>query len=280
MTDIYFFLSFILIEITMRSNKIDTIKFTIYELINKIVNTMKTDTRGSKPKYDNKLFIYAFIKRLTSGNSWKELENEFKISDTHLNRVFIAWCDNNIFRKAHELFLKTYKCYIDNDEVYIDSTILLNKYGYRDTTGINTYEAKKHRSNKLSCIVSKNGIPLGIKLTNSQTHDIKILLDTLPQKTYFSTLIGDKGYISKSIKQKLKRNRKINLITEYRKNQKEKQPIDTKSRITIEHFNSLIKQYRCINTRYDKNIETYEGIIYLGCLYRSFNIVFNIFYNL
>lgn len=46
--------------------------------------------------------------------------------------------------------------------------------------------------------------------------------------------------------------------------------MDTKSRITIEHFNSLIKQYRGINTRYDKYIETYEGIIYLGCLYRSY----------
>ncbi len=186
----------------------------------------------------------------------------------------------NVFKDVFELFLKQYKCYIENDEAFIDSTILINKFGYRDTTGINTYEARKHRSNKLSCIVSKNGIPLGIKLTNSQVHDVKLLLDTLPKKTYFTTLIGDKGYISKKLKAKLKRNRRINLITGYRKNQKEKQNIDTKSRITIEHFNSLLKQNRGINIRYDKNIEPYEGLIYLGCIYRGLQVVFKFLYDL
>ena len=82
----------------------------------------------------------------------------------------------NVFKDVFELFIKQYKCYIDNDEAYIDSTILINKYGYRDTTGINTYEARKHRSNKLSCIISKNGIPLGIKLGAGNIHDIKLLI--------------------------------------------------------------------------------------------------------
>jgi len=36
----------------------------------------------------------------------------------------------------------------------------------------------------------------------------------------FTKLIGDKGYISDSIKKQLKRNRRIELITNYRKNQK------------------------------------------------------------
>jgi hypothetical protein len=88
--------------------------------------------------------------------------------------------------------LQKYKCYIDHDEVYIDSTILLNKYGFRNTTGINTYEVKKHGSNKLSYIVSKNGIPLEIKLANLQVHDIKLLMDTLPKRIIFTSLIGDK----------------------------------------------------------------------------------------
>ena len=98
---------------------------------------------------------------------------------------------------------------IDNDEVYIDSSITINKYGYKNTTGMNTYEARKHRSNKISCIVSKNGIPLGIKITNSQIHDIKILYDTLPKRTLFTKLIGDNGYISNGIK------KRIELITNY-----------------------------------------------------------------
>jgi hypothetical protein len=236
------------------------------------------DSRGCKIKYNRCLFVNAFIKRLKTGNTWVNLQNEFKISKTHLHRIFTSWSDNNVFENVYNTFLKNNKCYIDNDEVYIDSSIIINKYGYKNTTGINTYEARKHRSNKISCIVSKNGFPLGIKVTNSQIHDIKILYDTLPKKTFFTKLIGDKGYISENIKKKLQRNRKINLITNYRKNQKKKQNINISSRITIEHFNCLIKQNKIINIRYDKSIESYENMVYLGCLYRSLQIVFNILY--
>ena len=129
-------------------------------------------------------------------------------------------------------------------------------------------------------MVSKNGIPLGIKLTDSRIHDIKLLLETLPKKTYFTTLIADKAYISKSLKKHLKRNRRINLITEARINQRERNPIDVSSRITIEHFNSLLKQNKAINTRYDKNIRAYEAIIYLGCVSRGLNVIFKFLYDL
>ena len=100
------------------------------------------------------------------------------------------------------------------------------------------------------------------------------------KRTIFTKLYGDKAYISKNLKYKLKRNRNIELITEYRSNQLKKQKIDTKPRITIEHFNSLIKQNRIINVRYDKNIEPYESMVYLGCLYRGLQIVFKFLYNL
>lgn len=264
----------------MHTKKELEIQNAIYDLTMIVIGKLKINSQGFQKIYHDSIYINAFITRLKTGSTWKQLEYQFKISDTHLNRIFNLWCDMNVFKDVFELFLKQYKCYIENEEAFIDSTILINKFGYRDTTGINTYEARKHRSNKLSCIVSKNGIPLGIKLTNSQVHDVKLLLDTLPKKTYFTTLIGDKGYISKKLKAKLKRNRRINLITGYRKNQKEKQNIDTKSRITIEHFNSLLKQNRGINIRYDKNIEPYEGLIYLGCIYRGLQVVFKFLYDL
>jgi len=259
-----------------RNNAIDNV---ISDLFIKVLKHKKNNC-GHKPIYDNKIFIKAFIKRLRTSNTWKLLEDEFKISDTHLNRKYLEWCSRNIFKKVFNLFLKEYKCYIDFDEVYIDSTILLNKYGYRHTTGINRYEAKKHRSNKLSCLVSKNGIPLGIKLSNSSVHDIKLLLDTLPKRTYFTTLIGDKAYISKDYKKYLKRNRRIDMITETRKNQKKQVKVDIKSRIAIEHFNSLLKQNKAINTRYDKDIRAYEAIIYLGCVSRGLNVIFKFLYDL
>ena len=262
-------------------NKNDIITTLDNLIINQVIKLKKNmDSRGTKNIYKYSMFIKAFFKRLKTGNTWENISNEFKISKTHLHRVFNIWCDANIFKNAYTQFLKQYNCYIDQDEVYIDTSIIINKYGYKNTTGYNSYEAKKHRSNKISCIVSKNGIPLSIKITNSQIHDIKILYDTLPKRTIFTKLYGDKAYISKNLKYKLKRNRNIELITEYRCNQLKKQKIDTKPRITIEHFNSLIKQNRIINVRYDKNIEPYESMVYLGCLYRGLQIVFKFLYNL
>jgi len=55
---------------------------------------------------------------------------------------------------------------------------------------------KKHRTCKLSIITSKNGIPLGVTLTNTLVHDVKIILNTLPKNILFNKLCGDKGYIT------------------------------------------------------------------------------------
>ena len=41
---------------------------------------------------------------------------------------------------------------------------------------MNTYESKKHKSNKLSIIASKNGIPLGIHIDTGNIHDLKMLM--------------------------------------------------------------------------------------------------------
>ena len=258
------------------------------EIINLITNEVnkyksKMDTRGIKNKYEYKTFINAFIIRLKTSNTWEHISEQSHISKTHLNRVFIEWSDANIFQNAYKQFLNKYNLFIDNNEVYIDSTIIMNKYGTRNTTGYNTYECKKHRSNKISVIASRNGIPLGIHVSNSNVHDINLLLTTLPKRTLFNKLYGDKGYISKYYKNKLKRNRNIDFVTPFRKNQKHKlndiDKLNIKNRIRIEHFNALIKQNKCINIRYDRYLEPYIGLVYLGCINRGLQIVFNFLYN-
>ena len=69
---------------SQHSKKALEIEKVICELFKKVLKT--NVKRGPKPKYDNKIFIKAFIKRLKTSNTWKYLEDEFNISDTHLNR--------------------------------------------------------------------------------------------------------------------------------------------------------------------------------------------------
>ena len=114
------------------------------------------------------------------------LSSIYNISKSHSHNIFHKWSNYGIFKNAYNIFLKNYKIYINDKEAYIDTTIL-KKYGYKYTTGYNSFECKKHKCNKLSIISSSNGIPLGIKLGLGNIHDIKLLIETLPKK-HFSNI--------------------------------------------------------------------------------------------
>ena len=223
-----------------------------------------------------------FIDKLETNLTWERLGIIYKISKTHLHNTFCAWSNANIFKNAFNNFLKKYHLFINNNEAYIDTTTIFNKYGYINTTGMNTYQSKKHKSNKLSILASSNGIPLGIKIDTGNIHDLKLLIDTLPKKIYFNYLYADKSYISKDLKNRLLTSKKINLITPFKKNQKEintdEERDGLKRRMRIEHINNKLKQNRSLHTRYTKDLLLFEGLIYLGCLKIGLSVIINDFY--
>lgn len=241
------------------------------------------DTRGFKNKYNYRLFINIFLDKLETNLTWNRLGDIYKISKSHIHNVFSKWSEYGVFKNAFQKFLNRYSLYIDNEEAYIDSTTIFNKYGYINTVGMNTYESKKHKSNKLSIIASKNGIPLGINLNTGNIHDIKLLLKTLPKKTYFKILYADKSYMSKKLKQYLLINRKIKLIYPYKNNQKNENTEEDikglKNRMRIEHINNKLKQNKGLNTRYVKDLLHFESLIYLGCIKIGLQVIIKNFYN-
>ena len=62
--------------------------------------------------------------------------------------------------------------------------------------GSNHYDRNRN-GNKVSIVVTKNGIPLGMSLSTSNIHDINRVdtLDDVKIKIVDSRLGGDKGYI-------------------------------------------------------------------------------------
>ena len=256
----------------------------ITRLINNEVYKYKKslDARGCKNKIKYNTFIKIFITKLETGLTWNYLGSIYNISKSHIHDTFCKWSDYGIFKNAFYKFLKHYHLFINNNEAYIDSTTIFNKYGYLNSVGMNTYESKKHKSNKLSILASKNGIPLGIHINSGNIHDIKMLLDTLPNKIFFKNLYADKSYVSKKLKAHLLNTKYINIITPYKKNQKLVNTIEEinglKNRMRIEHLNNKIKMNRSLNTRYTKELLNFESLIYLGCLKIGLNIVINDFY--
>lgn len=241
----------------------------------------KLDTRGMKPIYNYSKYIDIYLYKLEMGLTWERLEDIYHISKSQLHITFRNWTYNNVFTNAFNAFLKKYKIYIDGNNAYIDTTTIFNKYGYIETVGVNSFESRKHKSNKLSCLVSHHGIPLGIKLSNGNVHDITLLMDTLPKHKYFNTLYADKGYISKELKKRLL-SKGITMICPNKKNSKIKntkeEQYELKNRMKVEHVNNSLKQNRTLNTRYIKDINIFTGFIYLACLKIGLqNLIFNFF---
>ena len=259
----------------------------IDELINLIMTQVKLykkslDTRGKKNIILYKEIIKIFLTRLETNLTWNRLSTIYNISKSHIHNIFYKWTSYGVFKNAYDTFLKKYKIYINNEEAYIDTTTILNKYGYINTTGYNSFESKKHKCNKLSIISSANGIPLGIKLDGGNIHDIKLLIETLPKKTFFKVLYADKGYNSIKLKKRLLITRKIKLIYPYKKNQIDINTIEDshglKNRMRVEHVNNFLKQNKALNTRYEKDISNFESLVYLGCLKLGLQIIIREFY--
>ena len=255
----------------------------IYFIKNEVIKYKRhLDTRGCKNKIDYKTFINIFIDKLETNLTWERLGSIYKISKSHIHNTYCKWVNYGIFKNAFTNFLNKYHLFINKDEAYIDTTTIFNKYGYINTVGMNTYESKKHKTNKLSILASKNGIPLGIHIDGGNIHDIKLLINTLHNKKDLKFLYADRGYISKKLKEHLLTSKNINLITPYKRTQHKHNTDEEiqglKNRMKIEHLNNKIKQNKSLNTRYIKDLLCFEGLIYLGCLKIGLQIIINDFY--
>jgi len=165
-----------------------------------------------------------------------------------------------------------------------DTTLISNKLGI-DKIGYNP-QNPKHKVSKISLITDDNGIPLMADIYNGSSYDSKILdnqLDSFISKFPMllnnnNIILGDAGYDSKKLKDKVANN-KIGLLLTARnkRNIKDKNKLDAlkltdnekklmKKRIKVEHINAQLKQYKRLSIRYDKLSVNYSVFIHLACI--------------
>lgn len=256
------------------------IKLLNFELTQFYAN--KNDRRGLHSiKYDITYILNIILDKFITGVSWRDIKY-FKSNFLNINHNVVYYMyqklvNNNLIKNAYDKLLKKYAIKIDNTCAYIDTTYIVNKYGYNTFIKYNNYVMSKHKTCKLSIISSKNGIPLNVVINNSLEHDIKMIMDTIPKNPLFNKLYGDKGYISKNINIELKNKHNIEIITPPKKNQKnilltEYDKKALKNRYVIEHINNFIKQNKQIQTRYIKKNNMFLGYIYLAFIKRALEI--------
>ena len=220
----------------------------------------KSITKGRPDKEELNHYIDVILKVIKTSIPWRALNEKCNFSTYH--KKFVKWNNLNIFKNIHKIIIKLLNSrnllFNNSKDLYIDSTMTknINRYEY---IGSNHYDRNRN-GNKISIVVTKTGIPIGLKLEPSNIHDINIVNDTIDNiaiKIVGSKISGDKGYISSELKNNLKKNKDIDLITCNKSNGKNN--INTieennflKGRYIVENANAWIKDYRRIPNRYEK----------------------------
>ena len=242
----------------------------------------KSITKGRPDKEEINHYIDVIFKVIKTGIPWKILNEKLHFSTYH--KKFVKWNNLDLFENIHKIIIKllNYRNLLFIDDLYIDSTMTKNING-SEFIGSNHYDRNRN-GNKISIIVTKNGIPIGLKLETSNVHDVNIVNDTIDNisiKIVGSRVGADKGYISSTLKNNLKVNKNIDLITCNKSNSKNN--INTieennflKGRYIIENTNTWIKDYRRVNNRYEKKALNYEQLIFFSIN----NIILNKFKDL
>ena len=131
----------------IRINLVHELTHLIIEQVKKYKKSL--DTRGRKQIFLYEDIIKIFLTKLETNLTYTRLSSIYGISKSHIHNIFNKWTIYGVFKNAYTKFLKKYSLYINNDEAYIDTTTILNKYGYINTVGYNSFESKKHKCNKL-----------------------------------------------------------------------------------------------------------------------------------
>jgi hypothetical protein len=152
---------------------IELIKFYLSKNPNK-------STKGRHNEKEIEHYIDVIYKVLRTGSQWKHINAPLHYTTYH--KKFIKWNNINLFQNVFYIIIKLlkYKNILNDNflkDLYIDSTMIKNIRGI-EFLGSNHYD-RNRKGNKVSIVVTKNGIPLGMSLSTSNIHDINIVEDTL-----------------------------------------------------------------------------------------------------
>ena len=126
-------------------------------------NQSITKGRPDKEKVDH--YINIIFKVIKTGIPLKTLNKKLHFSTYH--KKFIKLNNLNLFENIYKIIIKLLHnrnlLFIDNiKDLYIDSTMIKNINDY-EYLGSNHYDRNRN-SNKISIIVTKTGISLGLKI--------------------------------------------------------------------------------------------------------------------
>jgi len=258
---------------------ISNIKF---DIIIKYINLICPSEYNSK--YSNEYYLKNILFVLNNFVSWTSLKYSKFIDSTSkyhyktIHKKHILWSKKNIYNYAYNEMLNNNEINNITENIIIDNTLIINKYGSEEI-GYGNGVCRKKKYTSLTTIINENSKAILVfnnnsikkEKINTLPHDTKSLLTTIDKLknkiTKKTFIIGDKGFI---INKSKINNKNIKIITPKRKNQLHQNTAfknkKLEKRYKVENWLSKLKNFNRIIIRRDKLITTYMGFVYLGCI--------------
>lgn len=228
-------------------------------------------------KYSLDIIIEDILFVLKSGVSWRDTRSIIKWQSLfwHFQRFSKFNVFKSIFYQLRNLYSKQNSIELQ----IIDSTFIMNKFG-KNKIARNKFFKNKN-CNKISVVSDSHGIPLSVLINTGNVHDLSFVenhvsdLLVVTKKINSITLLADKGYVSRKLKESVKL-KNYDLIYPKKKNMAEEIIIDSKlykKRINVEHTFQKLKLFKRIQLRYDSKISSFHSFVFIACsllIYRGF----------
>lgn len=228
---------------------------------------LKKSNRGRPCKYNNLFYIDKIMYVLINGIAWNKLDlTNYNITADAIYKKFKKWSIDNVFLNAYNKLFFKYKKHLNNDflnTLFIDSTVIPNLNCVK--TGYNP-KIKNKKSIKLSIIVDENKIPVSEYISESNYHDSTLIIDPVDRLKHHTNtikLVGDLGYITNINTKKILKNKKVIMITPFRRNMKNNviSKINNKllsKRYVVEHaFSNIKRRFKRFSVAIDRDYATY-----------------------
>jgi len=174
---------------------------SVWNVIKNLLPQKKSSV--GRPRLDQKKVFEGIIFIIDSGAQWRRMPKEYG-SKSAIHRTFQEWKKAKIFKKImqeakHYYFeSKKEKCsWLATDTSYSKSPLATVWSGKNPTD-------RGKRGIKKSIIVDKNGAPLAVHVGAGNTHDSKLLMDTIKElEMNFKTpviLAADSAYDAKILR--------------------------------------------------------------------------------
>lgn len=161
--------------------------------------------QNTKYKIDDILDKIFFV--LKTGISWRNLRSTINWKSVYFH--FQRFVKNDIFKT---FYLQLRNKYFSNNKTniqIIDSTFIMNKYG-KNKIARNIF-FKNKKCNNVSLLTDSKGIPLSVLVNSGNVHDNSFIVDHVNDIYFINkihnknvTLLADKAYEGKNIRNKLK----------------------------------------------------------------------------